>query len=174
MTQADFAGGFLDVPIPAVAGQAVRVCALWQSRADAAYTADVLQMDLDLVVLDPSGTPIASSASAFNPFVELAGFEAATIGTYTVRLSLQRFDGISEPLTVAWSPRNDAGHAEVAYAPGTPDIRVGSLPIFRFRDRYTGAGRPDQAVASTSLAPSGTPVLGGSYGLPVGFDGFAV
>ncbi|MBI1382620.1 MAG: S8 family serine peptidase [Planctomycetaceae bacterium] len=172
VTAAQFAGGFLDVPIPAVAGQEVRVCALWQSRANASYTSDVLEMDLDLVVLDPSGTPIATSASAFNPF-ELTSFDAALSGTYTARLTLQRFDGTSEPLTVAWSPRNDTGHAEVAYAPGTPDIRVGSRPIFRFRDRYTGAGRPFQGVASTTLAPSGTPVLGGGYVLPVGFDSFA-
>jgi len=172
VTDADFAADVLDVTFDAVVGQSVRVVALWQSQANGTYTSDLLEMDLDLVVLDPSGTPLASSASPFNAF-EIAGFDAPSSGTYTVRLTRQRFDGISEPLSVVWSFANDTGHAQIVYAPGSPAIKVGSRPIFRFRDRYTGAGKPYQAIASTALTPDGTPPIGSGFILPVGYDGFA-
>lgn len=165
----DFPGGVLDVPFEAYAGIEVRVVALWQSRANASFTQALLEMDLDLVILDPMGVPVASSALPNDAF-EIAGFLPAVSGTYTARLTAQRFDGESEPLSVAWSHRNDSGHAEVDYATGGPAIAVGSRPIFRLRDLYTGAGKTYQAIASLGAGPG--LVLPGGFAHPIGLDDF--
>ena len=164
---ADFPGGTLDVPMDLVAGDEARVIALWFSNADASYATDVLDMDLDLVVLDPSGAPVASSLSAVNPF-ELAGFVPAVTGTYTARLTKQRFDGTSEPLTVAWSTKADAGTARVALDPTGPGFAVGQTPVFELGDRFLGAGLEYLATASLSGLSAGP--LGGGYAMPVGYD----
>ena len=164
---ADFPGGTLDVPMDLVAGDATRVIALWFSSADASYTTDALDMDLDLVVLDPAGAPVASSLSTVNPF-ELASFVPAVTGTYTVRLTKQRFDGVTEPLTVAWSTRNDAGTAQVSLDETGPAFAVGQSPSFLLRDRFVGAGLDYVATASLSSGSAGP--LGGGYAMPVGLD----
>ncbi|MDF1798831.1 MAG: S8 family serine peptidase [Planctomycetota bacterium] len=164
---ADFAGGILDVPMELVAGDETRVIALWFSNADASYSTDVLDMDLDLTVLDPAGGVVAASLSAVNPF-ELASFVPAFTGTYTVRLTKQRFDGGTEPLSVAWSTRNDAGTAEVFVDESGPSFAVGQTPLFQFRDRYLGAGLEYLATASLGATSAGP--LGGGFAMPIGFD----
>jgi len=170
VTAADFPSGVLELDVPLLAGEETRLIALWFSAADAAYTSDVLQMDLDLRVLDPSGIPVAGSFSAVNPF-ELVSFTAAQSGNYRVRLVQQKFLGTSEPLTVAWSTRNDAGTAEFRLASGPP-FAVGQTPRFLLRERYTGSGKPYLAWGALSAAP-GVPISGG-YTMPIGFDGVSV
>jgi hypothetical protein len=167
VTAADFPGDVLELNVPLLAGEETRLIALWFSDADASYTADLLQMDLDLRVLDPSGIPVAASFSAVNPF-ELVSFTPAVSGDYRVRLVKQKFLGASEPLTVAWSTRNDAGTAEIRLTSGPP-FAVGEAPRFLLRERYTGAGKPYLAWGALSPAP-GVPVSGG-YTMPIGFDG---
>jgi hypothetical protein len=170
VTSADFTGGIggtKEIPIDLVAGDETRVIALWFSNANAAYSQDALDMDLDMSVLDPSGAVVASSVSALNPF-ELASFLPKVSGQYRVVLTNQRFDGTSEPLTVAWSTRNDTGTAQIAVDPAGMPFAVGQTPTFDFAERYLGAGADYAALAALSGA-SALP-LGGGFALPVGYD----
>jgi len=168
----DFPGGLLDVPIELVAGQETRVIALWFSAADEAYTTDVLELDVDLVVLGPGGLPLASSASALNPF-ELASFVAPTSGTYTARLTLQRFDGTVEPLTVAWSTKNDAGTAQIRLREEGDDFAIGQAPTFEVGDRWIGAGAGYRLWLALD-GSAGTSPLANGFVLPLEFDGLSV
>jgi hypothetical protein len=167
VVDADFVGGVLDVTMPLVAGDETRVVSLWFSSANASYSTDVLEMDLDMAVLDPQGGVVATSASAANPF-EIASFVPAMTGDYTVRLTKQRFDGTSEPLTVAWSTRNDTGTTQVRLAHGSAPFAIGQSPTFRISDRYLGAGSAYAAWPSASSASAGP--LPGGWAIPVGFD----
>lgn len=171
VVDADFAGGILDVPMDVLAGEDVRVVALWFSNPDAAYSTDVLDMDVDLTVLDPGSNVVASSASALNPF-EIAAFQATVSGTYTVRLTRQRFDGISEPLSVAWSTRPDSATASVALAPGSAPFAVGMSPTMLFGEGYEGAGKSYVAWAALG-APTGFAFGTSGYTLPTSYDFFA-
>jgi len=163
----DFVGGVIDVPMTLNAGDTTRVAAVWFSNADASYSTDALDMDVDLAVLDPGGAVVASSASAVDAF-ELASFVPPVSGTYTVRLTRQRFDGVSEPLTVAWSTQNDSGTMQVRLHTASAPFQVGGTPTFRFRDRYHGAGNEFFAWPAMSAA-SAAPYTGG-WAIPVGFD----
>jgi hypothetical protein len=169
VTDADFPAGTYDVTMKLLRGEETRVVALWFSNADSSYSTDVLDMDLDMVVLDPSGNPVASAASATDAF-EIASFTPPVGGTYTVRLTKQRFDGTSEPLTVAWSGRNDSGSAEISHVtgPGFPPLSIGRIPRLGIRDRYVGAGSPYVAWGAVS-PPKGIP-LGGGFVAPMGWD----
>ncbi|MEM7305555.1 MAG: S8/S53 family peptidase [Planctomycetota bacterium] len=167
VTDGDFSSDLLDVPMTLDAGDETRVIALWFSNVDASYSTDVLDMDLDLTVLDPGGAVVASSASAVNSF-ELASFVPPVSGTYTVRLTKQRFDGVTEPLTVAWSTRNDTGTARVFWNDHGAPFSAGETPSFRFLDEYVGGGREYAAFAALS-GNSAAPLPGG-WALPIGFD----
>jgi hypothetical protein len=166
-----FASGFLDVPMSLQAGDETRVIALWFSNPDDALSTDVLEMDLDLTVRAPGGQIVASSLSALNPF-ELAAFVPPVSGTYTVRLTRQRFDGQSEPLTVAWSSRSDTATAQLALAPGAPPIAQGNPSAVRLSEPYTGAGRPYLLWAA--LAPGLELSLPGGFALPAPLDPLAL
>lgn len=157
----------LDIPIELDAGDDVRVIALWFSNPDAAYTTDVLDMDVDMAVLDPFGTPVASSTSTTNPF-ELALVRNSAGGTHTVRLTLQRFDGISEPLSVVWSSRSDTATATVSLATGSPPFAIGNSPTLLFEESFEGAGRTYVSWAALSGVP-GAP-MGGGFTLPISSD----
>jgi hypothetical protein len=136
-TNASFPGNVYTRQIQLYQGVTARVIALWFSDPDAAYSTDVLKMDLDLTVLDPQGATVAASASTVNPF-ELVQFLPAQTGLYTVRLTKTKFLGTSEPYCIAWSTRLDAAQAEVTTT-GTPNI--GALLTVNVRDRYDpGAG----------------------------------
>jgi hypothetical protein len=167
----DFVGGVLDVPMPLYAGDTTRVAAVWFSNASATYSTDVLDMDVDMSILDPQGGVVASSASAVNPF-ELASFIPALTGNYTVRLTKQRFNGTSEPLTVAWSTKNDSGTAQIYLHGASAPFAVGSSPTFRIRDPYLGAGAEYFAWPALSAAPA-APYAGG-WAIPVGFDALSL
>ncbi|MBK8979952.1 MAG: S8 family serine peptidase [Planctomycetes bacterium] len=132
LTAGSFSGGFWTHPIQLDRGDETRVVALWFSSADSSYSTDVLDMDLDMVVLDPSGGVVAASASAANPF-EIVQFIPAVTGTYTIRMQRQRFTGTSEPFALAWTTGQDAATDTVTVT-GTPTI--GATLGFRFESRY--------------------------------------
>jgi len=163
--EADFVADVLEVTMPLRAGDLTRVIALWFSKADDAFSTDVLEMDVDLTVLAPSGGVVASSASAVNPF-ELALFNPTETGDYTIRLTKQRFDGTSEPLTIAWSSRSDTATSTVSLAPGS-SFAVGETPTLVFEDQYHPGG-VFAAWAALSGAP-GVPLANG-YTLPAAVD----
>lgn len=160
-------GGTMEVVMDLVAGDETRVIALWFSNASAAFSLDSLDMDLDMTVLDPAGAVVASSVSAVNPF-ELASFIPASSGQYRVVLTNQKFDGTLEPLTVAWSTRNDMGTAEISVDPSGPALAVGQTPTFTFAEHYLGAGADFAAYAALS-GTSALP-LGGGFAAPIAYD----
>jgi len=165
--ESDFPGGVLDVPVDLRAGDATRVVALWFSNPNDALSTDVLDMDLDMTVLGPDGAVLASSVSAFNPF-EIVEVVPVLTGTHTVRLTRQRFNELSEPLTVAWSSRSDTATARIDLAAGSPPFDPGRVPVLQLTEPYEGAGR--LSVAWAALAgPSGVPLAGG-FTLPTGVD----
>jgi hypothetical protein len=167
---ADFAGNTLDVPMTVLAGEDVRVVALWFSNPNAAFSTDVLEMDLDMAVLDPDQIVVTSSASALNPF-EIASFQAQKNGIYTIRLSKIRFDGSSEPLSVAWSTRSDSAVASISLASGSAPFAAGQTPTLQFHEPYEGAGKFYLAWAALN-APFGFPVGTSGYTLPTSFDSY--
>jgi len=164
----DFPGGVHNVPLHLLAGEDVRIVALWFGEASSSYASDVLSMDIDLVVLAPGGQVVASSTSASNPF-EIAGFRAEQGGTYVVRLTLQRFQGTSEPLALAWSTRSDTATASTGLAPGSAPFAAGETPTLRFAEPYEGAGRGYVAWAALS-GPESMPLGASGYTVPAGFD----
>lgn len=148
-------------------GDGTRVITLWQSDPDSAYVTDVLKMDLDMTVLDPSGGVVATSSSSLNPF-ELVYFKPAVTGTYKVRLSKQSFLGTTEPYCIAWSSRQDAATAEVIL---TGTGQIGTNMDFKFFDPFE-YNEFFVALMSLSTLPSFIE-LGEGYILPVDFDALA-
>ena len=165
-TEADFPGDVLEIPIEARAGDETRVVALWFSNPDSAFSTDVLEMDLDMTVVDPSGAVVASSLSTANPF-EIASFIPATTGTYRIMLTRQRFDGTVEPLSVVWSQRSDASTAVLDVTPSTM-VSLGSTMNLAVTEEFEGAG----SAFAITLAASDAPALSlpGGFTLPSGFD----
>ncbi len=165
LTPASFVGGNYDLQIPLVANDETRLCGVWFSLANSAYTTDVLQMDLDLTVW-LGATLVASSASAVNPF-EIVQFVPPATGIYTVRLQRQSFLGASEPFALAWVTRRDAATNEVVVT-GNP--APGGVANFEFIDPY----HPNAsylAVLSFTPSPATTPI-GPKKVLELGYDGF--
>jgi hypothetical protein len=88
-----------------------RVVIAWDSTATCtnlgtgtqSCASDVLNADLDLVVLAPNGTTVATSSS-FQNSAEVVDFKAPVAGTYTIRIHNFRFDaGTNTFLGVAWN-----------------------------------------------------------------------
>ena len=107
LTPGSFSGGIWSTQIALDDSDETRVVALWFSNADSSYGTDVLDMDLDMTIEDPSGAVVASSASALNAF-EIAAFIPPVTGVYTVKLHNMQFNGTQEMLAVAWTTRQDA------------------------------------------------------------------
>ncbi len=170
VVDSDFPGDVLDVTVPLVAGDETRLIALWFSSANVESTLDVLEMDLDMTILDPGGGTVAFSASAVNPF-ELVSFTPAVSGNYTVRLTKQRFDGTSEPLTIAWCTKNDAGTAAVFHDLTGDPFAVGANPTFLLKEQYDGGFKDYAAFAALSDVSAGP--LPGGYAIPIAFDGIS-
>jgi hypothetical protein len=147
LTPASFTNGVKDVPIQLQAGNRTRVCVVWFSNANSSYSTDNLDMDLDLVILDPAQKTVASSAHTKNPF-EIVAFYPRRTGTYTVRLQRQRFTGTSEPFAVAWSDRQDMATAKITLN-GTGQI--GTTMKVTFSDRYHPGAVYVGAAALSSL-----------------------
>lgn len=167
----DFGGNVLDVSVDLAEGDETRVIALWFSNPDTALSTDVLEMDLDLAVIGPGGAVHAASASAVNPF-ELASFVPPVAGTYTLRLTRQRFDGVAEPLTVAWSSRSDTATARLRVADGAPPIAQGVSTSIEVGEHYEGSQRAFAVWASAGPGFEGG--LPGGFGLPAPIDALAV
>ncbi len=72
----------------ASAGQKVRVAIAWDSHPDSNHppTSDTLESDLDLYILNPSGTQVAMSSSYDNNY-EIVEFTAQTTGTYRAKIN---------------------------------------------------------------------------------------
>lgn len=164
LTPASFAGGIYSVQVPLVANDETRLCAVWFSQANSAYSTDVLQMDLDMTVW-LGGTLVATSASITNPF-EIVQFVPPQTGTYTVRLQNMRFLGTSEPLAVAWVTRRNAATDEVIV---TGSQAPGGVANFEFIDVY----HPNASyLALLSITPSpATTAVGPKKVLDLGYDG---
>jgi len=159
-----FPGGVWTATMPLLAGDTTRVVAVWFSNANQAATVDVLEMDVDMTVEAPSGAVVAASASANNPF-EIVEFTPAETGVHTIKLHLQRFLGVSEPLAIAWNTSQNAATNQVAIV-GTP--RLGQTVTFEFFDRYH-PGSVYFAPLSLTPAPATWQVPGGKL-IPMGFD----
>ena len=153
-----------DVTFQTAAGLETRVCALWFSNANAAYTTDMLDMDLDLSILDPQGNSVAQSASALNPF-EILSFVPAQSGTYTARLVNQRFDGTSETYCLAWSTKLDMAEGRINVV-GTPS--VGSSITIDLDANYQPNDWYELRVSNKTL-PS-TTVVGSNFVLALAMD----
>jgi hypothetical protein len=163
----DFPHGSRDIPIEVDAGDDMRVVALWFSNPNDALSTDVLDMDLDMTVLDPDGNVIAQSLSATNPF-EIVAFRTTLGGTYTVRLNKMRFDGDSEPLTVAWSSKTDTAAVRIFDEPFGEPFEVGKSPRILFESPYAGAFRT--YVAAASLTPLPGVRMPSGYTAPLAYD----
>lgn len=106
------AGEAVTLELPGHAGRRMRVTIAWMSHADrpslSGRTKDRRKADLDLVVRDPSGTPVraagTSRARRDASNVEWLDFTAPTDGTYTAVIEPARWDCdlVSEPVGVAW------------------------------------------------------------------------
>ena len=166
LTAADFANAnnAYDVTFPAAAGNDVRVCGLWFSKANSSYSTDVLEMDLDLVILDPSGATVASSANALHAF-EILKFTPSATGYYTARFVNQRFDGASENIGIAWSSRMDTAESVISVA---APAHVGTSVTVEFKAPYQ-PNKWYQAHISGASLPS-TTALGNGYILTVAND----
>jgi len=167
-SSSSFTGGIYDKQIQLLGGDETRVIVLWFSDPDSAYTQDILKMELDLTILDPNGNPVASAADPFSAW-DLVEFIPPVTGTYTVRLTLQRFLGTSEPYTIAWSTRQDAAVADVSFT-GTP--MLGTTLQVNFRERYD-ANSLYIGFASLSSLPNFFPLPGG-WIVPVELDLLAI
>ncbi len=166
LTAADFANAnnAYDVTFPAAAGNQTRVCGLWFSSANSSYSTDVLNMDLDLLILDPSGNTVASSANALNPF-EILKFKPPVTGYYTARFVSQRFDGTSEPFGVAWSSNMDTAECEVSHS---GIAQVGASVQVDFSSPFQ-PNKWYQGHISSATIPATTD-LGSGYILPLAQD----
>jgi hypothetical protein len=84
-----------------VAGRQTRVAAVWNT--DPNYDSYEFQpgADLDLTVLDPSSTVVATSASLDNTY-EIVEFVPASSGVYTLRVTAARCDYSPRYLAWAW------------------------------------------------------------------------
>lgn len=158
------ASGHYETTFPAYAGDDTRVIGLWFSKANSSYSTDRLEMDLDLVILDPSGNTVASSSNSKNAF-EILSFIPGVSGTHTARFVRQRFDGSSEPFAFAWSSRMDVSVAELTVT-GTP--RLGQTVTLGFYEPYD-PGVWFQAFASAGTLPM-TYDLGTGWALPLQLD----
>jgi hypothetical protein len=103
--------GNLDFPVSIGSGKDIRAAIAWDSTAVCANlgttsqscTSDVLNADLDLHLIDPSGIVVASSLS-FQNSAEVIDYKTTTSGTYTIRVHNFRFDaGTNTYLGVAWN-----------------------------------------------------------------------
>lgn len=165
LTSGSFTSGLRSYTIDLLAGDETRIVALWFSLANSSYSTDVLQMDLDMVVRDPSGAVVASSASSFNPF-EIVSFVPSTSGTYTVEMQNQRFDGSAEPFALAWTSWTDAATNEITIN-GTPNI--GTSVTIDWFDRYH-PGEVFVGLLSVTPSPAVTALPNGKI-FEFGFDG---
>ncbi len=106
------ASGNIDIPVTLTAGRGARVAIAWDSSASCANlgtasqgcASDVLNADLDLHLLNPSGAVVAAAAS-FQNSAEVIDYTPTVSGIYTVRVHRFRFDaGTNTFLGVAWNP----------------------------------------------------------------------
>ncbi len=103
LTANHFTDGEFEVSIGSVtAGQRLKGVVCWDSNPNGSYSTDPVEADLDLAIVDPSGTVVASSNSYDNTY-EVVDFVAGTSGIYRARLSYRTWDGASEYVGGAWT-----------------------------------------------------------------------
>jgi hypothetical protein len=105
------AAGNINYPVSIDSGKNIRVVIAWDSTAACSglgtpsqgCASDVLNADLDLFLIDPSGAVVARAASHQNS-AEVIDYRTTTSGTYTIRVRRWRFDaGTNTYLGVAWN-----------------------------------------------------------------------
>lgn len=168
LTAASFTNGVKDISVRLQAASRTRVCVVWFSNANSSYSTDNLDMDLDVVILDPKLRTVASSANTKCGF-EIVQFLPKMTGNYTVRLQKQRFTGTSEPFAVAWSDRQDMATCQVTLN-GTG--QVGTTMKVTFSDPYS-PGAPAIGAASLSSLPGYLAIPDG-FMVPLGPDALFV
>jgi hypothetical protein len=97
--------GYATYAINLTAGQKTRIVIAWNSKANSAYTTDVMDADLDLRVYQGAGVAGSlkgSSISVSNNF-ETVEFTPAVTGTHTLKITRYRFDGTAEDVGIAWT-----------------------------------------------------------------------
>ncbi len=153
LTPSSFTNNVYDVSFTAYAGDETRVIGLWFSKANSAYSTDLLDMDLDASVLGPNQAVLTSSANTKNPY-ELLSFTPTQSGTHTLRLSKIRFNGTSERLCVAWSSRLDMAQATVT---ASGNLVPGGFVNLTFSDPFDG-NVSYQSHLSTGTLPDVAPI----------------
>jgi hypothetical protein len=83
-TTFDASGNFNAMTFHLYAGERVRIAFAYDSNPSADSTSDLLEADLDLYLLDPSGTMVSSSAGTDS--WEIIEYTPTTEGDYTIRI----------------------------------------------------------------------------------------
>jgi Bacterial pre-peptidase C-terminal domain len=105
------ASGNINYPVSIGSGKNIRMAIAWDSTAacsnlgtsSQSCASDVLNADLDLYLVNPSGVVVATSSS-FQNSAEVIDYKTTTSGTYTIRVNKFRFDaGTNTYLGVAWN-----------------------------------------------------------------------
>lgn len=168
--------GYYTYSIFLKSGDRTRVCAAWQSLANATYTTDTLQADLDITILAgqnvTSGTSYGSSAS-FNNNFEIVEFTPPTTGWYTVRVNDYSFTGTSETLGIAWSQKyEDTSHFRLR--PWNSETNPIGGPTMGNASYYLDPVAPSSPSAPYVVLPSGTITVGFNFSdqtfSPLDFD----
>jgi len=180
------AKGNFDLLLPVHAWSEVRAVVSWCSNPSTTYPYpnNPLQMDLDLIVLDPALKTVATATDRKRAF-EIVKFLPATSGTYTFRLKKIAFAGTLEPYGLAVSQIHDTAVSAIT---GPATCPVGKTSMFTFDDPYHGGhayvaaaslvgGGFDRAFLSGSLPVPLVPdaltllILFGGGGIFVGYQG---
>jgi hypothetical protein len=183
------AAGNIDYPVSIGSGKNIRVAIAWDSTAvcsnlgtsSQGCSSDVLNADLDLQLVNPAGTVVASSSS-FQNSAEVIDYKTTTSGTWTVRIRNFRFDaGTNTYLGVAWNlntvdSRNPLTGA-TSFALNTTKTNQTTDKGRSFWDTYSGAGCDAFLSAETGLEKvytvntSSTGAIQASLSTIVGFSG---
>lgn len=111
LTPASFPSSYIEYPVYIAKSKSVRFALAWDSTAVCASlgtaaqtcTSDVLNADLDLYLIDPSGVLVAGAASVAGS-TEVVDYKTTVAGTYKIRIQRYRFDaGTDTYAGLAWN-----------------------------------------------------------------------
>jgi Subtilase family len=169
-----------DWTLSLVAGKPTRVVIAWDSDPDMDSYLSQPPGDVDLQVLDPSGSVVASSASFDNTY-EIVYFTPATAGHYKLRVIRSRWDQQTQmlawalfqgdpallptpvPPTSTPTPRPAATNTP---PPRTPTPAPAAIPTKTPTPRPTATPTKTRTPGPSSTAKSATPTKRPTRGLP--------
>jgi len=91
----------IDVPMTLVTNRRTRAVIVWDTDTNYDLYDEQPGADLDIAVLGPTGTVVATSASLDNTY-EIVDFLPAADGVYTLRITTSRCDMSPRYLAWAW------------------------------------------------------------------------